>query len=129
MADLTGTDFAVNYQKTQPTTTMGTRNLAFFQIDMNTDVETNYLLPNSLYSKAIRGLQQSIELYGIGRPNGTWFTVIASAETAPFPAGRAAADGMRNSILEDAISDTTGLNNDLRVWNGELVGSSINNDC
>jgi len=128
MADLTGTDLAVNYQKTQPTTTMGTRNLAFFQVDMQQDVETNYLLPNSLYSKAIRGLQQSIELYGIGKPDNHWFTVIASAETAPFPSNRAAADQLRNSLLEDAINATTGLTS-VRVWDGELVGYSIVNDC
>jgi len=128
MANLTGTDLAVNYQKTQPTTTMGTRNLAFFQVDMQQDVETNYLLPNSLYSKAIRGLQQSIELYGIGKPDGYWFTVIASAETAPFPSNRAAADQQRNSLLEDAINATTGLTS-VRVWDGELVGYSIVNDC
>ena len=129
MADLTQDALvARNYQKTQATTTLGTRNLAFFQIDMRTNVATDYEMPNSLYSQAVRALQQRIELYGIGLPENDWFTVIASADTAPFPADRMVGDGYRNSILEDIINEVTGRG-DVRVWDGLLRGSAIENDC
>jgi hypothetical protein len=127
MANLVGTTLAQNYQKAKETTLMGTRNLAFFQVDMNTDVETDYTNPNSLFAKAIRGLQMRVELYGIGVPNGQEFTVIASADTAPFDAGDTAGDGNRNSVLEDAIDEATGASS--RVFNGNLNGWNIENDC
>jgi hypothetical protein len=127
MANLVGSSVATNYLKARETTQMGTRNLAFFQVDMNTDVETNYTNSDSLYAKAIRGLQMRVELYGIGLPNGSNFTVIASADTAPFDSGDTAGDGNRNSVLEDAVDAATGASS--RVFNGRLNGWSIENDC
>lgn len=127
MANLVGTTLAQNYQKAKETTLMGTRNLAFFQVDMNTDVETDYTNPNSLFAKAIRGLQMRCELYGIGKPNGNYFTVIASAETAPFDAGESAGDQNANTILKAAVDASTGES--CSVFNGELLGWNIENDC
>ena len=127
MANLIGTNFARNYVKAAATTTMGTRELAFFQVDMNTDVETNYTASNSLYAQAIKGLQTVVEIYAIGRPNGSNFTVIAASDTAPRDNGDTVADGNRNSILEDAIDAATGESS--RVFDGLLTGWNIENDC
>ncbi len=127
MANLIGTDFARNYVKAVETSQMGTRQLAFFQVDMNTDVETNYTNSNSLYAQAIRGLQTLVELYAIGKPNGSNFTVIAAADTAPYDSGDVPGDGNRNSILENAVDAATGESS--RIFNGLLNGWSIENDC
>ena len=42
MPSLVGTTIARNYVKAVETSKMGTRELAFFQVDMNTDVTTGY---------------------------------------------------------------------------------------
>jgi len=127
MADLTGTSFARNYVKAAATSTMGTRELAYFQVDMNTDVETNYTDSNSLYAQAIRGLQTVVELYAIGIPNGQEFTVIAAADTAPYDSGDAPGDGNRNAKLEAVVNAATGESS--RIFNGLLNGWNIENDC
>ena len=127
MANLVGTTVAENYLKARETTTMGTRDLAFFQVDMGTDVETNYTNSDSLFAKAIRGLQQRVELYAIGTPNGNWFTVVASSTTAPMGEGQVAQDGDRVSDIESAINDAAGV--DCAVWNALLNGSNLENNC
>lgn len=113
--------------KTQPSTQFGTRTLQFLQINMGTDVETNYLNSDSLYSQAVRALQQVAELYGVGKPNGDWFTAIVSADTLPYNAGQQPADQDRITAVETAINDATGES--VSVWNSELNGSSLENDC
>jgi len=134
MPDLTGTDFARNYEKAQPSSQFGTRELSYFQVDMNTNVETDYEDSDSLYAQAVKALQQRIELYAVGRPSGNWFTVIASANTAPFnidavtkQQNQANHDGGRVDALEAIIDNACGVS--CNVWNGELRGSDINNDC
>ena len=139
MPDLTGTDFARNYEKAQPSSQFGTRELSYFQVDMNTDVETNYEDSGSLYEQAVKALQQRIELYAVGAPAGNWFTVIASANTAPFnidavtkQQNQSNQNGGRVTALEAVIDEA--FSADLvpvtcNVWNGELVGNDINNDC
>ena len=146
MPDLTGTDFARNYEKAQPSSQFGTRELSYFQVDMNTEVEFNndpapagYLDSGSLYEQAVKALQQRIELYAVGAPNGNWFTVIASANTAPFnidavtkQQNQSNQNGGRVTALEAVIDEA--FSADLvpvtcNVWNGELVGNDINNDC
>lgn len=127
MANLIGTDFARNYVKAVETSQMGTRELAYFQVDMNTDVETNYTNSNSLFAQAIRGLQTVVEIYAIGRPNGQQFTVIAASDTAPRDSGDSIGNGNRNSILEDAVNAATGAS--CAVFDGLLNGWSIENDC
>ena len=128
MADLTNDALvARNYQKTQDTTTLGTRQLAILVVDMNQNVATDYLLPNSLYSQAVRGLQQCTELYVIGRPNGDRFTVIVAADTAPFNAGQLLGDGDRVSYIEARINAAVNESN-VEVWNAELSGDNLNYD-
>ena len=107
MANLVGTSIARNYLKAVETTNMGTRKLAFFQVELS-GVHTNYTDSNSLFAKAVRGLETVIEIYGVGVPSSNQFTVIASDDTAPRPAGHSTADGERNSILEAAVDAATG---------------------
>lgn len=134
MPDLTGTDFARNYEKAQPSSKFGTRELSYFQVDMNTNVETNYAASGSLYEQAVKALQQRIELYAVGAPDGNFFTVIASANTAPFnidavtkQQNQPNQDGGRVTALETLINGACSVT--CNVWNGELVGDNINNDC
>lgn len=128
MPSLIGTDLTKNYQVTKPTTKFGTRELAYFQVDMGTDVATDYALPNSLYSKAVRGLQSRVEIYGVGVPSGSNFTVIAAADTAAFDAGHSNQDRLRVTLLEEAINQATNLSG-VAVWSGLLTGWSIDNNC
>ena len=133
MADLTGTDFARNYEKAQPSSLFGTRELAYLTIDMNTNVSNNYLEPHSLYEQAIKGLQQRVEIYAVGRPSGNWFTAIVSATTAPFNIDSVTKqqtqqnqDGERITALEEVIDMT--CDTSCRVWNALLSGSSFHWD-
>jgi hypothetical protein len=134
MPDLTGTDFSRNYEKAQPSSQFGTRELSYFQVVMNTNVETDYEESDSLYAQAVKALQQRIELYAVGRPNGSWFTVIASANTAPFnidavtkQQNQANQDGYRVDALEAIIDNACGVS--CHVWNARLNGSEIENNC
>jgi hypothetical protein len=127
MPSLIGTPVAANYAKAQPSTTFGTRELLFLQVDMNTDVQTGYTDSDSLYAKAIRGLQTQVELYGVGTPQGNWFVAIASSNTAPLNDGQGIADGNRVGRLEDAIDDTAGVS--CNVWNSRLRGDNLENNC
>jgi hypothetical protein len=116
-----------NGLKTQPSTTFGTRQLLFLQVDMNTDVATGYLNSDSLYSQAIRAMQTVCEVYGVGLPNGEYFTALAAFDTAPMNDGQSAGDGDRITEIETAIDDATGSS--CHVWNGRLQGDYIWNDC
>ena len=127
MADLTNDALvARNYQKTQDTTTLGTRQLAILVVDMGQNVENDYLLPNSLYSQAVRGLQQCTELYVIGRPDGNRFTAIVAAGTAPFNAGQSVGDGNRVNAVENYINAAADA--EVEVWNATLNGNNLNYD-
>ena len=126
MPSLIGTPVAANYNKAAPSTTFGTRELAFFVVDCDNDIETGYTDSDSRFAKVIRGLQSRVELFAIGTPNGSQVTVIAAATTAPFGDGEAAGDGGRNSVLEAAVNEAA--DEDCNVWNAYLSGDDINYD-
>jgi hypothetical protein len=121
--------------KTQPITTLGTKQLLFLQVDMQTDVATDYLNHDSLYNRAIRGMQTACEVSGVGIPKGELFTALvplwmccrclslSAFDTAPID-GRHAEDHFRIADIEKAINDATGLTN-VRVSNGLLAGWDI----
>lgn len=95
-----------NWQKAAPSTTFGTPALDFYVVDMNTDVETDWDESNSLYSKAIRGIQAVANLYMVGAPDGQNFTIAVVSNTCP---GRnPGAISGTNSYLTDAINAATG---------------------
>lgn len=131
MPSLIGTPVAANYAKTQPSSTLGTRELAFFVVDMNDEASfrgegDEHLASDSTFSKAVRGLQLNTELFLIGEPSSNRFTVLAAKDTAPFGEGQSAGDGSRNAILSAAVSEAAGVNID--VWNAYLYDDNINWD-
>lgn len=95
-----------NWERTFPLTQMGTAELEFFVVDMGVDIETGATLSDSLYSRAIRGLQARTELYLIGQPNGNLFTFAARESTIP-DANPGAISGQCAS-LENAIAEASG---------------------
>lgn len=72
-----------NYLRTAPTTRLATRQIQFFKIHSNsTDFSTGSELPNSNFSKAVRGIQAQAEVVIIGSPNGGAFVIGVYADTA-----------------------------------------------
>lgn len=74
------TGVAANYLKTTPTTKFGTRQLAFFNVDVAT-AESNFTDPASVYSSVVRTIQQIAEIYAIGEPTANGFFLVVSADT------------------------------------------------
>jgi hypothetical protein len=113
-----------NWQKAAPSTTFGTPALDFYVIDMGTEIEGegDWELSNSLYAKAIRGIQQVANIYMVGRPNSQNFVVAVVSNTCP---GRnpGAIDGT-NSYLQDAINAAAGV--ECYAYYAAFNGSSFN---
>lgn len=129
MPDLySNTALAGNTRKTVDTTKFGTRELSFHQIQGLNGVATNYTDSDSLFFKAVRALQEQVEIYAVGTPSGNDFTVVIAADTCPFDDGDFNGDGSRNTRLENIIRTATGDSN-VEVWNSKLEGSNLNNDC
>lgn len=76
-----GVNVAANYLKARPSTRFATRQLAFFDVQIS-EVATNYADANSLYSKAIRAVQQNAEIYAVGEPASDHFIVVVAQDTA-----------------------------------------------
>jgi len=95
-----------NWQKAAPSTRFGTPALDFYVVDVGADVETNWEASNSMFSKAVRGLQLVANLYLVGEPAGNAFTVAVVSNTCPG-ANPGAVSG-RNSALEAAVDAATG---------------------
>jgi hypothetical protein len=112
-----------NWERVFPITQMGTAELGFFVVDMNADVEADSGLSDSLYSKAIRGLQARTDLYLIGQPLGQNFTFAARESTIP-DAIPGAITGTCAS-LANAIAEACG---DETVLSISLKNGGINND-
>jgi hypothetical protein len=97
-----------NWQRTAPSTTFGTPALDFYVVDVGADVEgeIDWEASDSLYSKAVRGIQLVATLYMVGRPSGRYFTFAVVSNTCP---GRnPGATSGRNSNLQNAIDSATG---------------------
>lgn len=117
---------ATGHGKTYDQTNFGTRKLVFLQVDMGADVATNYNTNGSLYQKAVQGLQQLGEIYGIGTPNGNWFTAVMSGDTLPLD-GQTEQEGNTLSTVKAAVDAATG--GSCTVWNAKLNGGNIENNC
>jgi hypothetical protein len=128
MPDLYNTDLGANARKTLESTKFGTRELSFHQIDNLDGADTNYDQANSVYYKAVRALQEQVEIYAVGRPSGSTFTVVIAADTCPYPDGQHNGDGNQNGRLQDIVRAATGDSN-VRVWNTQLLGDFLNNGC
>jgi beta-glucosidase-like glycosyl hydrolase len=69
-----------NYLNAKPSTRFSTRQLAFVEIEV-TGCHTNPYLSNSLYSRAIRGVQAVAEVYAVGIPSANKFMVVVAQDT------------------------------------------------
>jgi hypothetical protein len=94
MPSLITSDLGNNYRKMTPTQTygvgefysnFGTRQLAWFKVELATVADTGYnTVVDSLFSKAVRGLQLNTEVYFISTPVNTttdYFVVAVAYDT------------------------------------------------
>jgi hypothetical protein len=120
MPSLVGTTVTANYLKTKPSTQFGTRQLSVLNI-AQAGVFVDYALSNSLYSKSVRALQQTAEVWAVFTPvdAGTdSYNVIIATDTqwdgvgtgtgAVFGADPLAGDGSYTA-LEAAIQAGSGV--------------------
>ena len=71
-----------NYLRATPTTRLATRQIQFIKVHSNsTDFGTQSALPNSHFSKAVRGIQAQAEVVIVGSPNGGTFIMGVYADT------------------------------------------------
>ena len=83
MPSLLSTNVATNYLKTKPSTQFGTRQLSVLNIAI-ADVAVNYADANSLFSKSVRALQQTAEVWAVFTPvdaSTDSFNVIISTDS------------------------------------------------
>jgi hypothetical protein len=111
-----GVNVAANYLKTKPSTQFGTRQLSVLNIAI-ADVFVNYANADSLFSKSVRALQQTAEVWSVftpvdGSPDS--FNVIISTDSQwdgdsanQGAVGGAAGNG-GYGILETAIAAGNG---------------------
>lgn len=110
-----------NWQKAAPSTTFGTPALDFYVVDVGADVETNWASSNSMFARAIRGIQLVATLYMVGKPAGNAFTIAVVSNTCP---GRnPGAIGGTNNALEQAINSATGTESS--VFYGDFIGTQL----
>jgi hypothetical protein len=74
-------DSSPNWTQTKPTTRVSTRQLGFFQVEVN-GVGTNPYVADSLYSRAVRGIMTQGEVFAVGKPSGDYFIVVMAHDTA-----------------------------------------------
>jgi hypothetical protein len=72
--------FGANNRITKPSTRFGTRQLAFYDVQI-TGVASSPYAANSLFAKAIRGVQTQAEIYAVGEPSSDHFIVVLSQDT------------------------------------------------
>ena len=75
-----GTDVAANYLKADPSTQFGTRQLSVLTITQ-TGVHTTFANANSLFSKTIRAIQQTAEVWAVFEPVTDAVNVIISTDS------------------------------------------------
>jgi hypothetical protein len=112
-------DIAANYLKTIPTTQFGTRQLTVIKVEID-GVYVNYADSNSLFTKSVRALQQTAEVWAVFTPvdaSTDYFNAIiatdtqyvgdtATSRTAIPSGGLQPASGF--GILETAIAEGNG---------------------
>lgn len=120
--------FAQNTRKAVDSTTFGTRDLVFLQINVSQDIGTDYTTSGSNFHKLMECLQQVVEIYGVGIPSGNEVTVVANRQSVPFTGSEEANAGGAVTALETLINahpDLSGAD----VFHGKMQGWSIQNDC
>ena len=69
-----------NYLVAKPSTRFSTRQLQFVEIEV-TGCHTSPYVTDSLYSRAVRGVQAVAEVYAVGRPSANKFMVVIAQDT------------------------------------------------
>jgi hypothetical protein len=112
-----------NYKRILPVTSMGTPELAYFVVDMEEDIESNYDSSDSLYSQAVQALQLKTDLYMVSVPNGNIFTFAARASSVP-----GAVAGATSGVIESLGQDITDFVSEETVTNISLLNGGSAND-
>jgi hypothetical protein len=115
MPSLLGTDVTTNYLKASASTQFGTRQLTVIKV-VQDGVFVNYADANSLFSKSVRALQQTAEIYAVYAPvdAGTdYFCAIIATDTqwdgAGTGSGAVLPSGANYTALEAAIEAGSGV--------------------
>jgi len=83
MPSLIGSTVTANYLKAAPSTQFGTRQLSVIKVAID-GVFVSYANANSLFSKSVRALQQTAEVYAVFTPvddSTDYFHAIIAADT------------------------------------------------
>ena len=94
MPSLVGSTVAANYLKAAASTNFGTRQLSVIKVAI-AGVYTSYADANSLFSKAVRSIQQTAEVWAVFTPIDTstdYFHVIISTDSQWTGTGAPAAN-------------------------------------
>ncbi len=113
-----------NWQKAAPSTTFGTPAIDFYVVDMGTDVEGegDWAASDSLFAKAVRGVQLVANLYFVGKPSGNYFTVGVVSNTCP-DRNPGAISGS-NATLTARVNEACGISS-VTVYYAEHRGSNM----
>ncbi len=126
MPSLVGTTVTTNYLKTAPSTQFGTRALKFITItaDNGSDSDIDftkgyasatttfagtYTDSNSYFSNAVRAIQQFAEIYAVGVPSATVFTVIIADDTQNGAEVDSNVQADTYGALEAAVKTSVGI--------------------
>ncbi len=71
---------SANYLKAAPSTQFGTRQLTIISVSQ-TAIGTNNADANSLFSKTVRAVQQTAEIYAVGTPSTNACQFIIATDT------------------------------------------------
>lgn len=112
-----------NYKRILPVTSMGTPELAYFVVDMEEDIESNYDSSDSLYSQAVQALQLKTDLYMVSVPDGNIFTFAARASSVP-----GAVAGATSGTIDSLGQDITDFVSEETVTNISLLNGGTAND-
>ena len=74
------TTTSANYLKAAPSTQFGTRQLTIISV-AQTAIGTNYANADSLFSKTVRAIQQTAEIYAVGTPSTNACQFIIATDT------------------------------------------------
>ena len=111
-----GVTVSANYLKAKPSTRFSTRQLAFVEIEV-TGCHTNYNATDSLYSRAIRGVQAVAEVYAVGLPATNKFMVVIAQDTDGADDNNEGLDGgdSNSQSMQDAVQASVQGSGDLEL--------------
>ena len=104
MPSLLGTDVTTNYLKTVSTTQFGTRRLSVINIAF-TGADTTPTIANSLFSQAVRALQQTAEVWAVFTPTSGEFKAIIATHTQ-YQGTTAEGDAQQGNIGTGGTADS-----------------------